>query len=164
MSWNLNSLKSGFLLLHTYYHTLSLKIHVVYWQIKASLEEFCLQKYISCFQNWFLYIYSSIVLPPLLVLQEEQPENKTCDIEPLLSPDITPVHTQSLAHPITAATNGGELLELRLDSISTISSWKILHYTLKILWKLWIPSTNDECLQKSPFSAEHQYLNRSSWK
>ncbi|KDR13293.1 brain-specific angiogenesis inhibitor 1-like isoform X2 [Zootermopsis nevadensis] len=74
------------------------------------------------FLNWFLYIYSSIVLPPLLILQEEQPDNKTCDIEPLLSPDITPIHTSSLAHPITATTNGGELLELRLDSISTISS------------------------------------------
>ncbi|KAJ4436064.1 hypothetical protein ANN_18691, partial [Periplaneta americana] len=76
----------------------------------------------NSFLNWFLYVCSSVVLPPLQILQEEQSDSKTCDTEPLLSPDITPVHKPSPARLVTATTNGGELLELRLDSISTISS------------------------------------------
>jgi hypothetical protein len=63
-----------------------------------------------------------MVLPPLLVLQEEQTDSKMSDTEPLLTPDTTPVHTPSPTRLVTATTNGGELLELRLDSISTISS------------------------------------------
>ncbi|GFG32375.1 hypothetical protein Cfor_04355 [Coptotermes formosanus] len=76
----------------------------------------------NSFHNWFLYICSSVVLPPLLVLREEQPDSKTCDTEPLLSQDTTPVHTSSPARLVFASTNAGELLELRLDSISTIST------------------------------------------
>jgi len=76
----------------------------------------------NSFLNWFLYICSSVVLPPLLALCKEQPDSKTGDTEPLLSRDTTPVHTPSPARLVSASTNAGELLELRLDSISTISS------------------------------------------
>ncbi|PNF37420.1 hypothetical protein B7P43_G16027 [Cryptotermes secundus] len=73
-------------------------------------------------KNWLLYLCSSMVLPPLLVLEEEQRDRKMSDTEPLLSSDTTPVHAPSPTCLVTATANGGELLELRLDSISTISS------------------------------------------
>ncbi|PSN32309.1 hypothetical protein C0J52_15714 [Blattella germanica] len=76
----------------------------------------------NSFLNWFLYICSSLVLPPLLVMREAQPDGKSCDTEPLLTPDVSPIHKPSPARLVTATSNGGELLELRLDSISTISS------------------------------------------
>ncbi|XP_023703884.1 adhesion G-protein coupled receptor D2 isoform X2 [Cryptotermes secundus] len=76
----------------------------------------------SLILNWLLYLCSSMVLPPLLVLEEEQRDRKMSDTEPLLSSDTTPVHAPSPTCLVTATANGGELLELRLDSISTISS------------------------------------------
>ena len=119
-----------------------------------------LYKYISMhchilhFQNWFLYICSSVVLPPLLDLCKELPDSKTCDAEPLLFQD-TPVHTPNPACLVSASTNAGELLELRLDSISTISSWKISSQILKAMdsIKLWCTSLKDSLCGWIPISA-----------
>lgn len=108
------------------YHAQALKItNAIYERIdnvRSFFKYFTYRIHFSDSQNWLLYICSSMVLPPLLVLQEEQTDSKMSDTEPLLSPDTTPVHAPSPTCLVTATTNGGELLELRLDSISTISS------------------------------------------
>ena len=123
------------------------------------------------FQNWFLYVCSSVVLPPLLALCEEQSDSKTCDTEPLLSRDTTPVHTPSPARLVSASTNAGELLELRLDSISTISSWKTSSQTdsksygfhplvmnISERLPLWLNSNISLCLSNA---AGNKYINHA---
>ncbi|XP_068084857.1 adhesion G protein-coupled receptor E1 [Anabrus simplex] len=91
----------------------------------------------NCFLNWFLYICSSMVLPeceksvkdilpsPIIASKGQHSEIEP-DTQPLLAPDpaTSPVwgHNASTLSSPARPSNGGELLELRLDAISTIST------------------------------------------
>ncbi|CAG2054229.1 unnamed protein product [Timema podura] len=78
--------------------------------------------------NWLLWITSSVILPERREVQFHDSSNSnkkqnSCepDTQPLLSPD----HPQPSLSPVKLVLpphSTGELLELRLDSISTISS------------------------------------------
>nr|CAD7567639.1 unnamed protein product [Timema californicum] len=78
--------------------------------------------------NWLLWITSSVILPERREVQFQDSNNSnkkqnSCepDTQPLLSPD----HPQPSLSPVKLVLpphSTGELLELRLDSISTISS------------------------------------------